>query len=146
MIASFDAIDRVLYIENRAIHAYAGNYRNSSRSAPRNWRCSRRCKAAAEACGGNYLVCKPFSGQRHKIAAGSKPIKMLERMERTFRACRQPIRVRVCRAAQDAAPAVDDRGRRLRLWNTRTVSGINASIGPQDRIALLGPNGCGKST
>ena len=32
------------------------------------------------------------------------------------------------------------------MADTRIVGGINVSIGPQDRIALLGPNGCGKST
>ena len=62
-------------------------------------------------------------------------------------ACRQPVRVRIRKAAENAAAAADGRGRRLRLRrHAGIVSGINVSIGPQDRIALLGPNGAGKST
>ena len=142
-------IDRVLHIENRAIHAYAGNYsqfeqKRAEELAQQQALHARQVKRVAEI----TSFVNRFRASATKSRQAQSRMKMLERMERIVPgARRQPVRVRVRGAAQDAATAVDGRRRRLRLrqYPRRRAASTCRSV-RYDRIALLGPNGAGKST
>jgi ATP-binding cassette subfamily F protein 3 len=88
-----------------------------------------------------------FRASATKSRQAQSRIKMLERMERIVPAhVDSPFEFEFAAPLKTPRPLLTIEDAACGYGNTRVVSGINASIGPQDRIALLGPNGCGKST
>jgi ATP-binding cassette subfamily F protein 3 len=88
-----------------------------------------------------------FRASATKSRQAQSRIKMLERMERIVPAhVDSPFEFEFAAPLKTPRPLLTIEDAACGYGNTRIVSGINASIGPQDRIALLGPNGCGKST
>jgi len=141
-------IDRVLHIENRAIHAYAGNYsqfeqKRAEELALQQALQARQLKRVAEI----TSFVNRFRASATKSRQAQSRIKMLERMERIVPAhVDSPFEFEFAAPLKTPRPLLTIEDAACGYGNTRIVSGINASIGPQDRIALLGPNGCGKST
>jgi ATP-binding cassette, subfamily F, member 3 len=141
-------IDRVLHIENRAIHAYAGNYSQFEQKRAEELSLqqalqARQLKRVAEI----TSFVNRFRASATKSRQAQSRIKMLERMERIVPAhVDSPFEFEFAAPPKTPRPLLTIEDAACGYGNTRIVSGINASIGPQDRIALLGPNGCGKST
>ena len=110
-------IDRVLHIENRAIHAYSGNYsqfeqKRAEELALQQTLQARQMQRIAEI----TSFVNRFRASATKSRQAQSRMKMLERMERIVPAhVDSPVRIRIRRSAQDAAAAVDRRRRRLRL-------------------------------
>ena len=141
-------IDRVLHIENRAIHAYPGNYsqfelRRAEELAQQQALQARQVKRVAEI----TSFVNRFRASATKSRQAQSRIKMLERMELIVPAhVDSPFEFEFAAPLKTPRPLLTVQDAACGHGNTRIVDGVNVSIGPSDRIALLGPNGAGKST
>src|ERR1700736_2424703 len=141
-------IDRVLHIENRAIHAYSGNYsqfeqkRAEELALQRNLQ-ARQIRRVAQI----TAFVNRFRASATKSRQAQSRLKMLERMERIVPAhVDSPFEFEFAAPLKMPRPLLTVEGAACGYGHTRIVNDINVSIGPLDRIALLGPNGAGKST
>jgi ATP-binding cassette subfamily F protein 3 len=141
-------IDRVLHIENRAIHAYPGNYsqfeqKRAEELALQRTLQARQIRRVAEI----TSFVNRFRASATKSRQAQSRLKMLERMERIVPAhVDSPFEFEFAAPLKTPRPLLTVEGAACGYAHTRVVDGINISIGPLDRIALLGPNGAGKST
>ncbi len=141
-------IGRVLHIENRAIHAYSGNYsqfeqKRAEELALQSTLQARQMRRVAEI----TSFVNRFRASATKSRQAQSRIKMLERMERIVPAhVDSPFEFEFAAPLKTPRPLLTLENAACGYGDRRIVSGVNASIGPQDRIALLGPNGAGKST
>ena len=141
-------IGRVLHIENRAIHAYSGNYsqfeqKRAEELALQRVLQARQIRRVAEI----TSFVNRFRASASKSRQAQSRLKMLERMERIVPAhVDSPFEFEFGAPLKTPRPLLTVEDAACGYSHTRIVDGINASIGPLDRIALLGPNGAGKST
>jgi len=141
-------IDRVLHIENRAIHAYSGNYsqfetKRTEELAQQQTLQARQVKRVAEI----TRFVNRFRASATKSRQAQSRLKMLERMERIVPAhVDSPFEFEFLSPLKTPRPLLTVEEAAVGYGNTRIAAGINAAISPLDRIALLGPNGAGKST
>src|ERR1700736_1858305 len=141
-------IDRVLHIENRAIHAYSGNYsqfeqKRTEELALQQVLQARQIKRVAEI----TSFVNRFRASATKSRQAQSRLKMLERMERIVPAhVDSPFEFEFVRPLKTPRPLITLEDAACGYSHTRVVGGINVSMGPLDRIALVGPNGSGKST
>ena len=141
-------IDRVLHIENRAIHAYSGNYsqfeqKRAEELALQRVLQARQVRRVAEI----TSFVNRFRASATKSRQAQSRLKMLERMERIVPAhVDSPFEFEFAAALKTPRPLLTVEDAACGYAHTRIVGDINVSIGPLDRIALLGPNGAGKST
>ena len=141
-------IDRVLHIENRAVHAYSGNYsqfeqKRSEELALQATLQARQMKRVAEI----TSFVNRFRASATKSRQAQSRLKMLARMERIVPAhVDSPFEFEFAVPLKTPRPLLTVEDAACGYAGRPIVAGINASIGPQDRIALLGPNGAGKST
>jgi ATP-binding cassette subfamily F protein 3 len=141
-------IDRVLHIENHAIHAYSGNYsqfeqkRAEELALQRNLQ-ARQIRRVAEI----TAFVNRFRASATKSRQAQSRLKMLERMERIVPAhVDSPFEFEFAAPLKTPRPLLTVEDAACGYGHSRIISSINVSIGPLDRIALLGPNGAGKST
>lgn len=141
-------INRVLHIENRAIHAYSGNYsqfeeKRAEELALQQVLHTRQVRRVAEI----TSFVNRFRASATKSRQAQSRIKMLERMERIVPAhVDSPFEFEFAVPLKTPRPLLTVEDAACGYANIPIIRGVNASIGPQDRIALLGPNGAGKST
>jgi ATP-binding cassette subfamily F protein 3 len=141
-------IDRVLHIENHAIHAYSGNYsqfeqkRAEELALQRNLQ-ARQIRRVAQI----TAFVNRFRASATKSRQAQSRLKMLERMERIVPAhVDSPFEFEFAAPLKTPRPLLTVEDAACGYGHTRIINDINVSIGPLDRIALLGPNGAGKST
>jgi ATP-binding cassette, subfamily F, member 3 len=141
-------IDRVLHIENQAIHAYSGNYsqfeqkRAEELALQRNLQ-ARQIRRVAEI----TAFVNRFRASATKSRQAQSRLKMLERMERIVPAhVDSPFEFEFAAPLKTPRPLLTVEDAACGYGHTRIINDINVSIGPLDRIALLGANGAGKST
>jgi len=141
-------IGRVLHIENRAIHAYSGNYsqfeqKRAEELALQRVLQARQIRRVAEI----TSFVNRFRASATKSRQAQSRLKMLERMERIVPAhVDSPFEFEFGAPLKTPRPLLTVEDAACGYSHTPIVDGINASIGPLDRIALLGQNGAGKST
>lgn len=141
-------IDRVLHIENRAIHAYSGNYsqfeqKRAEELALQQTLQARQVRRVAQI----TAFVNRFRASATKSRQAQSRIKMLERMERIVPAhVDSPFEFEFAAPLKTPRPLLTVEDAACGYADTRIVDAVNLSIGPLDRIALLGPNGAGKST
>jgi ATP-binding cassette, subfamily F, member 3 len=141
-------IERVLHIENRAIHAYSGNYsqfeqKRAEELALQQVLQVRQMRRVAEI----TSFVNRFRASATKSRQAQSRLKMLERMERIVPAhVDSPFEFEFATPLKTPRPLLTLEGAACGYADKRILAGINVSIAPQDRIALLGPNGAGKST
>ncbi len=141
-------INRVLHIENHAIHAYSGNYsqfeeKRAEELALQQVLHARQVRRVAEI----TSFVNRFRASATKSRQAQSRIKMLERMERIVPAhVDSPFEFEFAVPLKTPRPLLTVEDAACGYANTSIIGDVNASIGPQDRIALLGPNGAGKST
>ncbi len=141
-------IGRVLHIENRAIHAYNGNYSQFEEKRAEELSLQKTLLARQQRKVAHITsFINRFRASATKARQAQSRIKMLERMERIVPAhVDNPFDFEFAKPLKAPRPllALDEvscgYGERV------IVGGINLTIGPHDRIALLGINGAGKST
>jgi ATP-binding cassette subfamily F protein 3 len=144
-------IDRVLHIENRCVRAYAGNYsqfeqKRAEELALLSVLHARQEKRVAEI----TAFVNRFRASATKSRQAQSRLKMLERMERIVPAhVDSPFEFVFARPLKTPRPLItlEDAACGYGVPDSIPIlDGINLSIGPQERIALLGYNGAGKST
>ena len=141
-------IERVLHIENRAVHAYSGNYsqfeqKRAEELALQATLRARQMKRVAEI----TSFVNRFRASATKSRQAQSRLKMLARMERIVPAhVDSPFEFEFAVPLKTPRPLLTVEEVACGYGELRIVNAIDASIGPQDRIALLGPNGAGKST
>jgi ATP-binding cassette, subfamily F, member 3 len=141
-------IDRVLHIENRAIHAYSGNYsqfeqKRAEELALQQTLQVRQMRRIAQI----TSFVNRFRASATKSRQAQSRIKMLERMERIVPAhVDSPFEFEFAAPLKTPRPLLTLEDAVCGYAQTPVVAGIDISIAPLDRIALLGPNGAGKST
>jgi ATP-binding cassette subfamily F protein 3 len=141
-------IGRVLHIENRAIHAYAGNYsqfeqKRAEELAQQRVLQARQIRRVAAI----TSFVNRFRASATKSRQAQSRLKMLERMERIVPAhVDSPFEFEFAAPFKTPRPLLTVEGAACGYAHMRVLDGIDASIGPLDRIALVGPNGAGKST
>jgi ATP-binding cassette, subfamily F, member 3 len=141
-------IDRVLHIENKAIHAYSGNYSQFEQKrieelALQQVLQTRQMRRVAEI----TSFVNRFRASATKSRQAQSRLKMLARMERIVPAhVDSPFEFAFAAPLKTPRPLLTVENGACGYPGRSIVAGINVSIGPQDRIALLGPNGAGKST
>src|ERR1700723_857223 len=135
-------IDRVLHIETRAIRAYAGNYsqfeqKRAEELALKVVLHARQVKRIAEI----TAFVNRFRASATKSRQAQSRLKMLQRMERIVPAhVHSPFEFQFARPAKTPRPLItveDGACGYTGVAPVQIVGGINISIGPQDRIALL---------
>ncbi len=141
-------IDRVLHIENRTIHAYAGNYtqfeqKRAEELAQKSVLHARQVKRIAQI----TAFVNRFRASATKSRQAQSRLKMLQRMERIVPAhVDSPFEFEFTKPLKTPRPLITVEDAACGYGGKPVLAGINVSIGPLDRIALLGPNGAGKST
>jgi ATP-binding cassette subfamily F protein 3 len=141
-------IGRVLHIENRAVHAYTGNYsqfetRRTEELAQQAALHAAQVRRIAEI----TSFVNRFRASATKSRQAQSRLKMLERMERIVPAhVDSPFEFEFAQPSKTPRPLVTLENAACGYAGRQIVGGVNLSIGPTDRIALLGPNGAGKST
>jgi ATP-binding cassette subfamily F protein 3 len=141
-------IDRVLHIENRAIRAYSGNYSQFEQKRAEELALqlalqARQVRRVAEI----TSFVNRFRASATKSRQAQSRIKMLERMERIVPAhVDSPFEFEFAAPLKTPRPLLTVQDAVCGYAGSPIVNGINVSIGPHDRIALLGLNGAGKST
>jgi ATP-binding cassette subfamily F protein 3 len=141
-------IGRVLHIENRAVHAYSGNYsqfeqKRAEELALQQTLHVRQMRRVAQI----TSFVNRFRASATKSRQAQSRIKMLERMERIVPAhVDSPFEFEFAAPLKTPRPLLAVEDASCGYGAVRVVGGIEVSIGPLDRIALLGPNGAGKST
>src|SRR3984885_15110322 len=141
-------IDRVLHIENRAIHAYAGNYsqfeqKRAEELALQQTLQVRQMRRIAQI----TSFVNRFRVSATKSRQAQSRIKMLERMERIVPAhVDSPFEFDFALPLKTPRPLLTVDNAACGYSGRSVITGINVAISPLDRIALLGPNGAGKST
>jgi ATP-binding cassette, subfamily F, member 3 len=141
-------IDRVLHIENRAIHAYSGNYSQFEQKRAEELALERTLQARQmRRIAQITSFVNRFRASATKSRQAQSRIKMLERMERIVPAhVDSPFEFEFAAPLKTPRPLLTMEDAVCGYAETPIVGGINISIAPLDRIALLGPNGAGKST
>jgi ATP-binding cassette, subfamily F, member 3 len=141
-------IGRVLHIENRAVHAYSGNYsqfeqKRAEELALQQTLHVRQMRRVAQI----TSFVNRFRASATKSRQAQSRIKMLERMERIVPAhVDSPFEFEFTAPLKTPRPLLTVEDASCGYGDVSVVGGIGVSIGPLDRIALLGPNGAGKST
>ena len=141
-------IDRVLHIENRAVRIHTGNYSQfeQKRAEDLALQAALQAKQARRIAEISGFVSR-FRAQASKSRQAQSRLKMLQRMERIVPAhVDSPLSFAFERPAKAPRPLLAIEGAACGYGTRSVLAGINVSIGPEDRIALLGENGAGKST
>src|ERR1700677_4726335 len=141
-------IDRVLHIENRAIHAYSGNYSQFEAKRAEELSLQQTLQARQQRRISEITAfVNRFRASATKSRQAQSRLKMLQRMERIVPAhVDSPFEFEFSKPLKTPRPLITLEDAACGYDGTQVLRGINVSIGPLDRIALLGPNGAGKST
>lgn len=157
MVISHDRyfLDRVtnktLCIQNHHAKLYAGNYSKSMEQRridreieEKHYRDQQKEIARQEA----YIAQqRAWNRERNIIAAESRQ-KMLDKMVKLERPenAPQPIRLAFTAARKSGNDVLDLRGVTMGFGDRRLFSDLNCLVKRDDRLFILGQNGCGKST
>ncbi|MBE6699712.1 MAG: ABC-F family ATP-binding cassette domain-containing protein, partial [Ruminococcaceae bacterium] len=157
MIVSHDRyfLDKVtnktLSIEHHRAKLYRGNYTKSMEQrridreiAEKHWKNQQKEIARQEA----YIAQqRAWNRERNIIAAESRQ-KLLDKMERVERPQNDPraIRMRFDEASTSGNDVLEARGLSMAFGERKLFDDVSFLIKRQERVMIIGPNGCGKST
>jgi len=141
-------VRRVLHIENKAIRAYSGNYSQFEQKrieelALQQALKARQVRRIAEI----TSFVERFRAKASKSRQAQSRLKMLHKMERIVPAhVDSPFEFEFAAPLKTPRPLLTVEDAACGYGGRSVIKGVKLSIGPQDRIALLGPNSAGKST
>ncbi len=142
------AVDHILHLENRRLAYYSGGYDTfaETRAAQRAVQAAEAKKQAARRARLQSFVDR-FRAQASKAAQAQSRLKMLERMTPVAAPDEAARAVFTFPAPEQLAPPIVTLDRAAVGYDGRAVlKGLELRIDQDDRIALLGRNGEGKST
>ena len=157
MVISHDRyfLDRVtnktLQIEHHRAKLYSGGYTKSMEQrridreiAEKHWKNQQKEIARQEA----YIAQqRAWNRERNIIAAESRQ-KLLDKMERVERPKNDPrgIRMQFSEASASGNDVLEVRGLSMRFGERKLFEELSFLVKRQERVLIVGPNGCGKST
>ena len=157
MVISHDRyfLDRVtnktLVIENHRAKLYNGSYSKSMAQreadreiAERHWRNQQKEIARQEA----YIAQQRAWNRERNIIAAESRLKLLDKMERVERPQDAPkgIRMKFSEALTSGNDVLEIRGLSMGFAQRKLFQNISFMVKREERVLIIGPNGCGKST
>lgn len=157
MVVSHDRyfLDRVtnktLAIENHRAKLYSGGYTKSMEQrktdreiAERHWKNQQKEIARQEA----YIAQQRAWNRERNIVAAESRQKLLDKMERVERPESAPrgIRMQFSEALASGNDVLEARGLSFSYPSRPLFSDLHFTVKRQERVLIIGPNGCGKST
>ena len=157
MVISHDRyfLDRVtnktLVIENHRAKLYNGSYsksiaqREADREiAERHWRNQQKEIARQEA----YIAQQRAWNRERNIIAAESRLKLLDKMERVERPQDAPkgIRIKFSEALTSGNDVLEIRGLSMGFGERALFENLSFMVKREERVLIIGPNGCGKST
>ncbi len=157
MVISHDRyfLDRVtnktLVIENHRAKLYNGSYsksiaqREADREiAERHWRNQQKEIARQEA----YIAQQRAWNRERNIIAAESRMKLLDKMERVERPQDAPkgIRIKFSEALTSGNDVLEIRGLSMGFGQRKLFEDLSFMVKREERVLIIGPNGCGKST
>ena len=157
MVISHDRyfLDRVtnktLAIEHHRAKLYNGGYTKSMAQretdreiAERHWRNQQKEIARQEA----YIAQQRAWNRERNIIAAESRLKLLDKMERVERPQSAPraIQMKFSESLASGNDVLEARALSMSFGERRLFEKISFLIKRQDRVLVIGPNGCGKST
>ena len=157
MVISHDRyfLDRVtnktLAIENHRAKLYNGGYTRSMEQrridreiAERHWKNQQKEIARQEA----YIAQQRAWNRERNIIAAESRLKLLDKMERVERPEDAPkaIRMQFSEALASGNDVLEARRLAMAYGNRKLFENLSFLIKRQERVLVIGPNGCGKST
>ena len=139
---------KTCHLEGRKLTLYAGGYDQFERTRRERLVLAEKARErqVAERAHIQYFVDR-FRYKASKARQAQSRIKMLERMEPIAQALIEPeIRFSFPAGSVPAPPMITMEGARAGYGEKTVLSGLDLRLDPDDRIALLGRNGNGKST
>jgi ATP-binding cassette, subfamily F, member 3 len=139
---------KTCHLEGRKLTLYAGGYDQFERTRRERLVLAEKARErqVAERAHIQSFVDR-FRYKASKARQAQSRIKMLERMEPIAQALIEPeIRFSFPAGSVPAPPMITMEGARAGYGDRTVLSGLNLRLDPDDRIALLGRNGNGKST
>ena len=143
--------NKTLAIEHHRAKLYTGGYTKSMEQrridreiAERHWKNQQKEIARQEA----YIAQqRAWNRERNIIAAESRQ-KMLDKMEKLERPQNAPraIRMKFGEAIASGNDVLEARGLSMAFGERRLFDDLSFLIKRQERVMIVGPNGCGKST
>ncbi len=142
------AVGAILHLENRGLTYYTGNYDQFARQRAAN-RAVQAAAAKKQDARRAHLQAfvDRFKAKASKAKQAQSRVKMLEKME-TIRAPEDAARTVFSFPEPEelSPPIIATEGVRVGYGDTVVLGNLNLRIDQDDRIALLGKNGQGKST
>ncbi|MEO0636254.1 MAG: ABC-F family ATP-binding cassette domain-containing protein, partial [Pseudomonadota bacterium] len=143
------SVDTILHLDRKKLTLYTGNYDNFERM--RAEKAMQQGKAAEkQAAQRAHLEAfvERFRAKASKAKQAQSRLKMLERMESVGPVVETSVAPLHFPAPdkQLSSPIINMEGAATGYGDTKVLAGINTRIDQDDRIALLGANGNGKST
>ena len=140
--------EKVCHLEGRKLTVYQGGYDRFERQRREKLALAEKARARQEAERAHIQAfVDRFRYKASKARQAQSRIKMLERMEPIAQALLEPeIRFDFPAGAVPAPPMVTMDGARVGYGDRVVLDRMSLRIDPDDRIALLGRNGNGKST
>ena len=157
MVISHDRyfLDRVtnktLVIENHRAKLYNGSYSKSMAQreadreiAERHWRNQQKEIARQEA----YIAQQRAWNRERNIIAAESRLKLLDKMERVERPQDAPkgIRMKFSEALTSGNDVLEIRDLSMGFSQRKLFDKISFMVKREERVLIIGPNGCGKST
>ena len=157
MVISHDRyfLDRVtnktLQIEHHRAKLYSGGYTKSMEQrridreiAEKHWRNQQKEIARQEA----YIAQQRAWNRERNIVAAESRQKLLDKMERVERPKNDPrgIRMQFSEASASGNDVLEVRGLSMRFGERKLFEELSFLVKRQERVLIVGPNGCGKST
>ena len=157
MVISHDRyfLDRVtnktLVIENHRAKLYNGSYSKSMAQreadreiAERHWRNQQKEIARQEA----YIAQQRAWNRERNIIAAESRLKLLDKMERVERPQDAPkgIRIKFSEALTSGNDVLEIRNLSMGFAQRNLFENLSFMVKREERVLIIGPNGCGKST
>ncbi|MCD4828892.1 MAG: ABC-F family ATP-binding cassette domain-containing protein [Candidatus Cloacimonetes bacterium] len=140
-------VDTIYEIRSRGLVRYGGNYSYYARARHeqdeqqlREWKRQQRFISKTEA-----FIRKNMAGQ--KVSQAKSRLKMLDRIEHIEKPTRErAIRIRIDSDGRSGNDVFRFRNADIAIGGHTLATGVDEDIFYRDRIAVIGRNGCGKTT
>lgn len=139
---------RIVHLESRKLTAYSGNYDTYARTRAERLALLEKARVKQDAARAHLQsFVDRFRAKASKARQAQSRIKMIERMPVLEMAAREPeVRFEFPTSNVPSPPMVTMERARVGYGDIVVLDGLELRLDPDDRVALLGANGNGKST